>query len=63
MFIDLHLELDGALPLQRAHDVAHEVEDRIRAAFPTADITVHQEPAGLADARLDEQIRNLEARR
>ena len=56
LFIELHLELDGELSLEQAHDIAHEVEARIRAAFPAADITVHQEPAGLADARLDAQI-------
>ena len=56
MFIELHLELDGALSLEQAHDLTHEVEARIRAAFPAADIIVHQEPAGLADERLDAQI-------
>jgi len=56
LFIELHLELDGELSLEQAHDIAHEVEARIRAAFPAADITVHQEPAGLVDARLDAQI-------
>ena len=56
VFIELHLELDGELSLDRAHDIADEVEARIRAAFPGADIIVHQEPAGLADERLDAQI-------
>src|SRR5918994_1944804 len=56
VFIELHLELGGELSLEQAHDIAHEVEERIRAAYPAADIIVHQEPAGLADARLDAQI-------
>jgi ferrous-iron efflux pump FieF len=56
VFIELHLELDGELSLEQAHAIAHEVEARIRAAFPSADIIVHQEPAGLADERLDAQI-------
>ena len=56
VFIELHLELDGELSLEQAHDIAHEVEARVRAAFPAADIIVHQEPAGLADERLDAQI-------
>jgi ferrous-iron efflux pump FieF len=56
VFIELHLELDGQLSLEQAHAIAHEVEARIRAAFPSADIIVHQEPAGLADERLDTQI-------
>ncbi len=53
VFIELHLELDGDLNLEQAHDITHEVEARIRAAFPEADILVHQEPAGLEDPRLD----------
>ncbi|HEX2479868.1 MAG TPA: cation diffusion facilitator family transporter [Geminicoccaceae bacterium] len=56
VFIELHLELDGELSLEQAHAITHEVEARIRAAFPSADIIVHQEPAGLADERLDTQI-------
>ncbi|HEX6144465.1 MAG TPA: cation diffusion facilitator family transporter [Geminicoccaceae bacterium] len=62
VFIELHLELDGGLALRHAHDITHEVEDRIRGEFPSADIVVHQEPAGLADERLDEAIRKLAAR-
>ena len=56
VFIELHLELDGDLDLEAAHAITHEVEGRIRKAFPEADIIVHQEPAGLKDARLDAQI-------
>ena len=56
VFVELHLELDGQLSLEQAHAIAHEVEQRIRAAFPAADIIVHQEPAGLADERLDTLI-------
>ncbi|MGH6942713.1 MAG: cation diffusion facilitator family transporter, partial [Geminicoccaceae bacterium] len=56
VFIELHLELDGDLSLDHAHDITHQVEERIRRAFPGADITVHQEPAGVEDERLDAQI-------
>jgi ferrous-iron efflux pump FieF len=56
VFIELHLELDGDLDLEQAHAITHEVEARIRAAFPEADILVHQEPAGLAHERRDAQI-------
>jgi ferrous-iron efflux pump FieF len=60
VFIELHLELDGRLSLDQAHDITHEVEARIREAFPDADIIVHQEPAGLADERLDHKIAAVE---
>jgi ferrous-iron efflux pump FieF len=61
VFIELHLELDGDLDLEQAHDITHEVEARIRGAFPEADILVHQEPAGLEDARLDSRIATRKA--
>jgi len=48
-FIQLHLELDGEITLTRAHDIADEVEAKIRAAFPTADVIIHQDPAGLEE--------------
>jgi len=60
VFIELHLELAGDLPLERAHAIAHEVEERVRRAFPDADILVHQEPAGLEDERLDHKIAAVE---
>jgi ferrous-iron efflux pump FieF len=56
VFIELHLELDPNLPLARAHDITHEVEDAIRRAFPSADVLLHQEPAGLDDERRDALI-------
>ncbi len=61
VFIELHLELDGGLSLDAAHAITDEVEGRIRAAFPEADILVHQEPAGLADERLDHRIAAVES--
>ena len=42
--IQLHLELDGDLTLERAHGIADEVEASIREAFPQSDIIIHQDP-------------------
>lgn len=42
--IQLHLELDTDLTLQRAHSIADEVEAGIRQAFPLSDIIIHQDP-------------------
>ena len=42
--IQLHLDLDDQLPLITAHAVAKEVEYQIAAAFPGADIIIHQDP-------------------
>lgn len=55
-FIELHLEVDGALSLSEAHSIAHRVEAALLSAFPDADILIHQEPAGLKDARLDHRV-------
>ena len=55
-FIELHLELDGALTLTAAHDIADVVELALREAFPQTEVILHQEPAGLDDERLDAAI-------
>lgn len=44
VFIQLHLELDQDLTLLRAHDIADEVDARIRAALPDAEILIHTDP-------------------
>jgi len=43
-FIQLHLEMDGALPLVQAHDVTDKVHEALVAAFPDADILIHADP-------------------
>jgi ferrous-iron efflux pump FieF len=50
-FIQFHLELDGDMPLSRAHQVSDEVEDAILVAFPGAEVIIHQDPEGLEEAR------------
>jgi ferrous-iron efflux pump FieF len=46
-FIQLHLEMHGAMALLRAHDVADQVEREVMAAFPEAEVLIHQDPFGL----------------
>ncbi|MGB8224200.1 MAG: cation diffusion facilitator family transporter [Polyangiales bacterium] len=53
-FVQLHLELDRDLPLSRAHALADEVEDRILAIVPGAEIIIHQDPVPLADGARQE---------
>ena len=43
-FVDLHVLLDGGLPLQSAHALTDEVERAVSEIFPGADVTVHPEP-------------------
>lgn len=47
LFIQLHLELDDELTLMQAHAIADDVEDRIRAEFPDAEVIIHEDPASL----------------
>jgi ferrous-iron efflux pump FieF len=56
-FIEFHIELDGEMTVREAHHVTDALEHELRAAFPEAEIIIHQEPAGLEDARLDHRIR------
>jgi ferrous-iron efflux pump FieF len=55
-FIELHVELDGAMPLQAVHDITDMLEAEIQSAFPEVEVIIHPEPAGLDDARLDHRI-------
>lgn len=55
-FIELHLELDPHLNVVQAHDITDSIERELAAAFPGGEVLIHQEPAGLADDRLDARI-------
>lgn len=46
-FVQLHIELDPAISLTRAHEVSDEVENEIVAAFRDAQVIIHQDPAGV----------------
>ena len=50
-FIQLHLELDGNLSLWRAHEISDAVEADLQAAFPDAEIMIHQDPDELPGAK------------
>lgn len=46
-FIQLHLEMERELKLWEAHDIADAAEIKIRDAFPTAEVIIHQDPEGI----------------
>ncbi|HEV2560912.1 MAG TPA: cation diffusion facilitator family transporter [Rhizomicrobium sp.] len=46
-FIQLHIEMDPAISLTRAHEVSDAVEHDICHAFPNAEVMIHQDPAGV----------------
>jgi ferrous-iron efflux pump FieF len=49
LIIQLHLALDDTMPLLAAHQIALDVEARIRDMHPDSDITIHQDPVSLGE--------------
>lgn len=45
-FIQMHLEMQPDMTLHAAHLIADEVEAKVKAAFPGAEVIIHQDPAG-----------------
>jgi ferrous-iron efflux pump FieF len=43
-FIQMHLDMDEKLSLLEAHDIANDVELAVQAAFPHAEVIIHQDP-------------------
>lgn len=50
-FIQLHIELDPALPLVGAHEIGDRVEAELQRAFPDAEIILHVDPYGVFEPR------------
>lgn len=46
-FIQLHIEMDDALPLVEAHAIADRVEHDLLQHFPGADVIIHQDPTSV----------------
>lgn len=50
-FVQIHLEMDGDLTLRDAHRISDAVEADILAAFPQAEVMIHQDPEGVEEPR------------
>ena len=50
-FVQIHLEMDGDLTLKEAHRISDAVEADILAAFPQAEVMIHQDPEGVEEPR------------
>ncbi len=48
-FVQIHIEIDGNMSLSDAHRVSDMVEADIQAAFPHAEVIIHQDPEGLSE--------------
>jgi ferrous-iron efflux pump FieF len=51
---EFHLELDGNLSLYKAHEFTDKVEHKIKEKYPSAQVIIHQDPAGVKEERLDD---------
>lgn len=56
LYVDMHVQVDPQMTVQRSHEIAHDVKEQVRARFPAVrDVLVHIEPApggpGEADRR------------
>jgi ferrous-iron efflux pump FieF len=50
-FIQIHLEMDRSLTLVEAHEISDEVMYNVEAAFPNAEVLIHQDPEGVEERR------------
>jgi ferrous-iron efflux pump FieF len=50
-FIQIHIEMNRSLSLLRAHEISDEVEAKLRAAYPQAEVMIHQDPEGIEEPR------------
>ena len=50
-FIQMHLEMDGEISLNKAHEISEEVMDTIEGAFPNAEVIIHEDPEGVVEPR------------
>jgi ferrous-iron efflux pump FieF len=53
---EIHLELDGQITLEEAHTLTDLVENKIKERFPQAQVIIHQDPYGIAENHLDDQL-------
>ncbi len=44
VFVQLHIELDGTMPLVESHRIAEDLEHRIAKALGRAEVIIHQDP-------------------
>lgn len=43
-FIQFHLELDGDMTLNEAHNISNRIESEVLKLFPDAEVLIHQDP-------------------
>lgn len=59
LFIEFHMEVNGDMSLKEAHAITEKIEVAIYEEFPRADVTIHQEPSGISDRRLEHKYQSV----
>jgi ferrous-iron efflux pump FieF len=44
------------MTVHEAHAITEKIEAQLYAAFPRAEVLIHQEPFGIDDDRLDDRV-------
>jgi ferrous-iron efflux pump FieF len=57
VFVEFHVEVDGAMSVEKGHSIGDRAEDAVRSIFQAADVVAHLEPAGIDDRRLDDLVK------
>ncbi|MEM3525820.1 MAG: cation-efflux pump, partial [Candidatus Jordarchaeaceae archaeon] len=58
-FVVLNVSIDETDSLKKAHDIALDVERRIKEVLPTAEVIIHTDPAEIDAKTISEKIRNI----
>ncbi|MEO0653192.1 MAG: cation diffusion facilitator family transporter [Planctomycetota bacterium] len=59
-FIELHVELDPEMRLRESHRIAETISERLHDAFPGCEVSLHQDPVGVDERRLDDVVARTE---
>jgi len=51
IFIQLHLELDGEMTLNKSHKISDHVEQKIVEVFSNAEVIIHEDPEGVDEIK------------
>ncbi|MFO7733988.1 MAG: cation-efflux pump, partial [Candidatus Aminicenantes bacterium] len=62
IFVDMTIEVDRTLSFERTHAIAEEVEGRIQALVPRADVVIHTDPRESERETMARRIRTIAER-
>ncbi len=56
LFFEIHLEFDGNKSLFETHEISEQAEQKIVEMYPNAQVIIHQDPYGIEEKRIDNDI-------